>query len=310
MLVTKLKNSRKFAIVLMVFVVLICTAVMVGSYPVFEKNISEEITEDVKSESLCNLGDELLDGVYFLYNQAYEQMEQSELINYFDMDDFLLIRKYMDYEIFDFDGNALLNKEDSAKVKKLVRSNTEYAFRVSAVFNEDGNLQDVKVDGSALDEQKAYRLEEAMYRMYSGDNADSSYEDLEYSYELFPKNVKVIYGMSEEQLTEYMNISSNFGWEYAMGLSNDRLYLNCEWLLAMASVLFGVLIAANKNWRLHEWNCFVHRWKWCCLCGSLQSEMRGLMHCRCGVPSTMARDISFLPMNDLFLRFPIQCRWC
>ena len=255
-MVTKLKNSRKFAVVVMSFVVLVCTMIMIGSYPIFARNMSGEITETVQNEELCALSDELLDGGYFLYNQAYEEVEQSELVSYLDMDDFLLLRKYMDYEIFDFDGNALLDKEDSAKVKKLVRSDTKYAFHVSIIFNEDGNLQDVQVDGSALDEQNAYYLEESIYRMQSADEGDSSYESLEYSYELFPKNVKVIYGMSEEQLKEYMETSSGSGWEYAINLSNDRLYLNYEWVLALVAVIFGVLIAANKGWRLHEWKLF------------------------------------------------------
>lgn len=240
----------------MSFVVLVCTMIMIGSYPIFERNMSGEITETVQNEELGNLSDELLEGVYFLYNQAYEQVEQSELVSYLDMDDFLLLRKYMDYEIFDFDGNALLDKEDSAKVKKLVRSDTKYAFHVSIIFNEDGNLQDVQVDGSALDEQNAYYLEESIYRMQSADEGESSYESLEYSYELFPKNVKVIYGMSEEQLKEYMETSSGSGWEYAINLSNDRLYLNYEWVLALVAIIFGVLIAANKGWKLHEWKLF------------------------------------------------------
>ena len=255
-MVTKLKNSRKFAVVVMSFVVLVCTMIMIGSYPIFARNMSGEITETVQNEEVCALSDELLDGVYFLYNQAYEEVEQSELVSYLDMDDFLLLRKYMDYEIFDFDGNALLDKEDSAKVKKLVRSDTKYAFHVSIIFNEDGNLQDVQVDGSALDEQNAYYLEESIYRMQSAGEGDSSYESLEYSYELFPKNVKVIYGMSEEQLKEYMETSSGSGWEYAIYLSNDRLYLNYEWVLALVAIIFGVLIAANKGWRLHEWKLF------------------------------------------------------
>ena len=240
----------------MSFVVLVCTMIMIGSYPIFARNMSGEITETVQNEEVCALSDELLDGVYFLYNQAYEEVEQSELVSYLDMDDFLLLRKYMDYEIFDFDGNALLDKEDSAKVKKLVRSDTKYAFHVSIIFNEDGNLQDVQVDGSALDEQNAYYLEESIYRMQSAGEGDSSYESLEYSYELFPKNVKVIYGMSEEQLKEYMETSSGSGWEYAINLSNDRLYLNYEWVLALVAIIFGVLIAANKGWRLHEWKLF------------------------------------------------------
>lgn len=255
-MVTKLKNSRKFAVVVMSFVVLVCTMIMIGSYPIFARNMSGEITETVQNEEVCALSDELLDGVYFLYNQAYEEVEQSELVSYLDMDDFLLLRKYMDYEIFDFDGNALLDKEDSVKVKKLVRSDTKYAFHVSIIFNEDGNLQDVQVDGSALDEQNAYYLEESIYRMQSAGEGDSSYASLEYSYELFPKNVKVIYGMSEEQLKEYMETSSGSGWEYAIYLSNDRLYLNYEWVLALVAIIFGVLIAANKGWRLHEWKLF------------------------------------------------------
>ena len=42
----------------------------------------------------------------------------------------------------------------------------------------------------------------------------------------------------------------------AINLSNDRLYLNYEWVLALVAVIFGVLIAANKGWRLHEWKLF------------------------------------------------------
>lgn len=249
MLVTKLKNSRKLAVFLMVIVLFLSASAMVCSYPTFAENMSEEITDEVQEQELSNLGDELLKGIVFLYNQAYEQMEQSELLSRFNMDRFLLLRKYMDYEIFNFEGNALLSEKDSSTVKKLVKKDTDYAFRTAIVVDEDGKIQDVQVSGSAIGEQNAYELEQELFQ-------STFIDSLNYSNIFVPKEVKVIYAMSEEQLVEYMTILEKNNYGYALYLSNDEFYLMFEWILAAIVAVLGLLIAANKAWQIHEWKVF------------------------------------------------------
>lgn len=256
MLVTKLKNSRKFAVLLMVFVVLISAGVMVGVYPMFASGMSKEVTEEVRQEKVAGLSDELTDGVYFLYNQAYGTMEQSELMDYLDMDNFLLLRKYMDYEVFDFSGKALLGDDNSSVVKKLTGETSDYAFRASLLLSEDAQLQDVQVDGSVLDEKAAYQLEQDLFTWFDDDEGYGGYNNLEYSYDLIPREVKVIFGMSEEQLNAYVEASTGYGYEYALSLSNNPDYLMLEWILVGVAAVMGLLIAMNKNWRVHDLKIF------------------------------------------------------
>lgn len=252
MLVTRLKNSRKFAVLLMIVFVLTGAVVMVGAYPIFERNLSEEITDEVQEVTLAELSDELNKGVCFLFNQAheYEYMDQSEMSFYYDMDGFMLLRKYMDYEIFDFDGKALLGENDSSKVKKLVKGETDYAFRTSIVINEDSEIQDVQVDGSAIHEKNAYLLEQRIFEEGLRGNLEHSFEGT------LPKEVKVIYGMSKEQIDGYMSAADNSGYQYAVRLSYRELYQIYEWTLFAAAAILGILIAANRGWKVHEWKLF------------------------------------------------------
>ncbi len=252
-MVTKLKNSRKFAFVLMIAVILLSAVVMVSSYLMFSPEQSEKINQEVQEDELVSLSEELTEGVYFLYNQAYEKLKQSELIDYFGMDDFLLLRKYMDYEIIDFDEKILLEDEKSPTFKQRISESTDYAFRVVFVVDEDGMLQDVQVDGSTLDEQAAYRLEQNIFDWYDSGGA---YNGLEYSDEFVPAGVKVVFAMSEEQLSEYIDASSGIGYEYAVTLSNEPSYLIYEWILVFFTGVMALLIAMNKEWRVHDWKIF------------------------------------------------------
>lgn len=253
---TKLKNNRKFAVFIMALTILLSTGIMVGSYPMFSSDMKEEIKEEVQSEEIVNLSNELTDGIYFLYNQAYGLMDQSELVSRFSMGDFMLLRKYMDYEIFDFKGNALLAENTESELRKLLREESEFAFRVSIVISENGNMQAVQVDGTAVDETDASFLEQAIYDYYDGYDGYSGYDDLEYSYDLLPKEVKVVYAMSEEQLAEYMDSSAGAWYGYVVCLSNDERYLMYEWFLSFFVAIAGFFIASNKGWRIHEWKIF------------------------------------------------------
>lgn len=250
MLVTKLKNNRKFAIFLMIVAVLAGAVVMVSAYPIFAVNLSEGIADEVQEEKLTELSDELKDGVCFLSNQAYGYIDQSEMNFYYGMEGFMLLRKYMDYEIFDFDGKALLGEDNSSKVKELVKEETDYAFRTSIVINEDSEIQDVQVDGNAIHEKNAYQLEQRIFDGGLSDNLEHSFEGA------LPKEVKVIYGMSEEQLDGYMSVSDDFLYQYAVRLSYRELYQMYERILIVVIAVMGILIAVNKGWRVHEWKLF------------------------------------------------------
>lgn len=62
--------------------------------------------------------------------------------------------------------------------------------------------------------------------------------------------------MSETQMAGYMKASAGFDYEYAARLSNDQLYLMYEWILVVIIAVFGLLIAANRAWRIHDWKIF------------------------------------------------------
>ena len=61
------------------------------------------------------------------------------------------MRKYMDYEVFSNDGEALLKEKSEDTLSKLVKKeDTPYAFRAAFTYDEDGELIDMKVGGNRM----------------------------------------------------------------------------------------------------------------------------------------------------------------
>ena len=70
MLDTKLKNSRKFGWILIVFLLICCAVGMVGAYPVFGSQMeSVQDATITDAEMLSDFVDPLSWGNYILYNE-------------------------------------------------------------------------------------------------------------------------------------------------------------------------------------------------------------------------------------------------
>lgn len=247
-MVTRLKNSRKFAVVLMIAVILCAACGMVASYPAFSEEMKPELNgETVNEGTLENIARSLIGGNYFLYNEVYEESDVGGGAEIYSDDDFFLFRKYMDCEVFDEKSKALTGENDENVLRKLAKNNTSYAFRVAFLFDEDGGFKEVEVGGTGLNEAEQFRIENLLYT----EQRSNSYEYLE-----SPSGVKIIYGFTKENLMKYEREYDYAGMLYAMDLSTNRTYRMFEWGLIFFVAGAALLIPCNKAWRIEEMKIF------------------------------------------------------
>ena len=160
----KLKNSRRFAGLLAGIVLLFLSFAMISSYPVFADLMEPELKGDFAAGIMEDSMDELLRGGYYLYNEVNENLELNEVMQRFGSDNFFLMRKYMDYEVFlkdakDSDAEkGLLGRGSPADTKKLLEQNTDYGLRIVLEYDQNRNLNNVEVDGTCTSEDERYRL--------------------------------------------------------------------------------------------------------------------------------------------------------
>jgi signal transduction histidine kinase len=220
----KLKNSHRLTIIGIAALLLVCSLGMVLAYPAFSQEMEDRLDGDQTSEDvLKRLSYGLVEGNYILYNEVYEETNRAYVLQQYGGDQFDLLRKYMDYEVFDWSGDALLNSSSKATLKELVnKQDTSYAFRAAFTFQEDGEISDIQVSGNQTDERTQYDLEQYLLKMQVGDN---QWKDISN-----PSEVQVVYGVTVENLKSY--IESN---DYIAELSVYEL---------MENEVFGGFIAA------------------------------------------------------------------
>lgn len=195
----KLKNSHRLAVILAVIVILISSVGMVLAYPVFSGEMQDELDgNQVNKEILMRMSDALLVGNYILYNEVYEETDKAYILQQHGNDAFDLLRKYMDYEVFEWNGEALLDKNGETVLKKLAeKDNTSYAYRAAFTFQEDGEMSDIEVSGQLLDERTQYEIEQYLLERQISEN--------EWGYISEPTEIQVVYGMTEEDLNAYLD---------------------------------------------------------------------------------------------------------
>lgn len=248
MLAIKLKNSRKFGIILIVIVLLFSSFAMVSTYPVYADLMEEELKGEFPASTMENFMDALHRGVYYLYNEVHENMELNEMMQHFGSDAFFLMRKYMDYEIFSEDGEGMLGKGSPGDVKKLLEQDTDYGLRIVYEYDQARQLNNIEVDGSCANEDERYNLEQKAY--------SDSYQpfdlvgDERVSYYLSdPASVKVVYAFTEENFQRFLKNSYLPNNAYNVTtLSNIKPYVTFEWILCLLVALAAYLIPCNKNW--------------------------------------------------------------
>lgn len=260
----KLKNSPRFGILLAGIVLLFSSFAMISSYPVLADLMEPELKGDFAAGIMEDSMDELLRGGYYLYNEVHENLELNEVMQRFGSDNFFLMRKYMDYEVFsrdseDADGEkGLLGRSSSADTKKLLEQNTDYGLRIVLEYDRNENLNTVEVDGTCANEDERYRLEQGVFNCLDEPYDYVEGERIQY-FLTDPSSVKIIYAFTEQNLQRFLQNNYFSGGVYNANveiLSNMKPYLVFEWGLCFLVMAAALLIPCNKNWDLGNFPVF------------------------------------------------------
>ena len=260
----KLKNSPRFGLLLAGIVLLFSSFAMISSYPVLADLMEPELKGDFAAGIMEDSMDELLRGGYYLYNEVHENLELNEVMQRFGSDNFFLMRKYMDYEVFsrdseDTDGEkGLLGRSSSADTKKLLEQNTDYGLRIVLEYDRNENLNTVEVDGTCANEDERYRLEQGVFNCLDEPYDYVEGERIQY-FLTDPSSVKIIYAFTEQNLQRFLQNNYFSGGVYNANveiLSNMKPYLVFEWGLCLLAMVAALLIPCNKNWDLGDFPVF------------------------------------------------------
>ncbi len=252
----KLKSSRKFAVILSVLVLFFAAFGMVSTYPVYADLMEPELKGEFPVNAMEDSMGELLRGGYYLYNEIHEYMELNEMMQLFGSDDFFLMRKYMDYEIFSPDGEGMLGEENPAGIEKLLEQEADYGLRIVLEYDSEGTLNNVQVDGSRADEDERYTLEQRAYHATDWSYDEVGGRQVRYYLEN-PSSVKIVYAFSEQNLQRFLK--SNYFTDnkyHVMTLSSMRPFVTFELIFCLFVMLAACLIPCNKNWDLGGWRIF------------------------------------------------------
>ena len=286
---TKLKNSHKAGIIVVLIILAICSVIMLMQYSGIARSLDAQENAQTRTDhALYNIGSDLAEGNYLLYNEYKNETPASDVLEDYGRFHFDLLRKYMDYGVF---GPAALegaeegtrageenaadtdDMEDKAGTEDtadtadksgaadtadttdsrdgadtadgILYTNTDaaaladvsgddYAFRVAFEFTDQGDVGDIRVDGSAIEPNEAYNLENNYI------NSALSAESSTISDISTPSGVTVIYGMTQDNLEAYASwaeadISHSVDVAY-IGAYRDTLEILA--LLVIAAALF------------------------------------------------------------------------
>lgn len=246
----RLKNSRRLTIVLILAILLVCSVGMVMSYPVFSREMQERLEEDSISEDiLTEICEHLVKGNYILYNEATEVLDRAYILKEYGGDQFDLLRKYMDYEVFDWTGNALLNNNSKTTLAALAKKeDTAYALRVAFTFQEYGQMTDVRVNGSQTDERIQYNIEQ---RLLVWRDTGESWMGMS-----GPEEVQVIYGITEENLNSYIENNQDIENLSVYKLMGNELFARFITVFVLILAAAAIFLSVKQNTSLGSHRIF------------------------------------------------------
>ena len=238
---TKLRNSHRLAVLLAIAVLIICSVGMVLAYPVFSREMQDRLDETkVSNDEVIQIAGGLIEGNYILYNEVYEETDRAYVLQKYGGDRFDLLRKYMDYEVFDWDGNALLESNSKSVLENLVKKeDTAYAFRAAFTFQDDGELSDIQVNGNMLDERTEYEIEQ-----YLLDQQVINYEWRGISE---PTEVQIVYGVTAENLNSYIDSNELHIDTSVAALISNSMFSGFLFLFAAVLAVTAVLLSVKKS---------------------------------------------------------------
>ena len=245
---TKLKNSHRLAVMIAVLVILISSVGMVLSYPIYSSQLKDEMSsEKVEMSVIMEMASSLIEGNAILYNEVYEENDRSYVLQQYGDDQFQLMRKFMDYEIYDSEGEALLGSNSEATLSKLEKGkDTPYAFRAVFTYDDTGELIDIEVGGSKIDERLQFEIEQNLLGWHHYDYSDISE----------PSGVKIIYGMMEDEMKEYMEGVESYSYYQTYHLLENSTYHGILCIFIVFTALGAIFLTVRKGFAFGTHNLF------------------------------------------------------
>lgn len=235
----KLKNNPR-TVWLSVFLVLcFCSAGMIIFYPSIWSSAQKDSRQDNNGiEENMEEFNCLAEGNYVLYNLLSKETSQADVLEEDTYDDFRLLERYMDYSVMDEEGKILFESSGAAGENLEDIWNSQYELKAEFVFDSYGKVTSITVSGRDLDREAVYQMEQ---------NLISTQEEMENAFEYNglikisnPENVMIRYGISAENLKEYLS-TGQMGNEEMAGayriLQSDAFF----WIFLM---FLGITVSA------------------------------------------------------------------
>lgn len=252
MLGTKLKNSRKAAVLLTVLVIIVCAGGMMLSYMNFYNQTQKKLKSEeqqVDEAVLESIARDMMKGNYILYNDVYEETDRAEVLREYGNSAFGYLRNYLEYEVFSWDGKALLGDDENMQADLARKADTKYALRVAFTYQDDGGLVDVEVYGTRVDESERYYIEQDLIQQ----DFDEYDEGGEIS---TPSEVQIIYGMTESSLKSYQGAYQETGEHAANILRNSSSFTSMCRLFVALTAGIALILSLKKGFAFGEEHIF------------------------------------------------------
>lgn len=229
---TNLKSSRKIRTIITIVILSLFAAGIVGSYYVVSRNnIASTVTVEEDIEDCIERMDySLATGNRILYNEVTGVKDASEQMEMMSNSAFSLFKKYMDYQIFDKEGNPLF-KENDDQINEALKSNDSYALKIEYKYGTAGTMSNVTVSGTKLVPEEAYNIEKDLSYYCMDADLEDLIED-----EKQTDGISIVYGMTDANYDEFISANQE---------EDEYVEYNYSMFWSSAALFFlGVLFAA------------------------------------------------------------------
>lgn len=231
MLDTNLKSNRKIRTIITIVILSLFAAGVVESYYVVRKDIASTFTvEDDVEECIERMDYSLATGNRLLYSEVTDAMDASEQMELMSDSAFSLFKKYMDYQIFDKEGNPLLEENDD-QTNEALKSDNSYVLKIEYKYGTSGTMSNVTVSGTKLSPEEAYDVEKDLSYYCMDADLEDQIDDEEQT-----DGISIVYGMTDANYDEFISANRE---------EDEYVDYNYSMFWSSAALFFlGVLLAA------------------------------------------------------------------
>ena len=223
MLDTNLKSNRKIRTIITIVILSLFAVGVVESYYVVRKDIASTFTvEDDVEECIERMDYSLATGNRLLYSEVTGTMDASEQMELMSASAFSLFKKYMDYQIFDKEGNPLLEGNDD-QTNEALQSDNSYVLKIEYKYGTSGTMSNVTVSGTKLSPEEAYDVEKDLSYYCMDADLEDQIDDEEQT-----DGISIVYGMTDANYDEFISVNQEedeyVDYNYSMFWSSAALF--------------------------------------------------------------------------------------